>query len=719
MRQPFFLLCLTLPMVLAPGAAHCAPQSHEAYEPPAAASVDLGPNLLLHAPVKASPHWATCAPEYAVDGKRDGPSPHWAAENIPVWLTVELAEPRDLNLIRLWTFWDNRRYYQYVVEGSLDGLNWSVLGDRRENTTPQSESGETVSFPTTKLKFVRTTFTKNSAGNSTGGHIVEIEGYCLDARTAEAFAAYEKAWGGASGLRGAFGSLDERYARDEPPTLPATAGSAWSGAAWRGERVQAQLVLWTAAGARQVRVRTADLKSDKGDVLGAAALRARFVRYVLADGKLVGDVLDDETRLDLPAHSTRPVWVSVDVPADARPGVYSGRVEVLTQGQPALPFDLKLEVLPLTLPPPAQWKFRLDLWQNPYAVARYHHVQPWSEEHLKLLEPHLRLLAEAGQKCVTTSIIHRPWGTQTYDPYDSMVEWTRKADGAFAYDYSHFDQYVELAMRCGITDSISCYTVASPRYLDEATGEYTSGGYSLQDLWRPFLKDFTAHLAAKGWLAKTALAMGEWPIAQMKPMLEFLRQDAPGLKIALAGSNEPELADKIDDWCVFITPPLDPAIARQRAAKGLTTTTYVCCGPGRPNTFTASPPAEAVWLGWYCAAQGYSGLLRWAYDSWTQDPLQDTSHVTWTAGDCFLVYPGARSSIRFERLREGIADFEKLRIVREALLIRSDGAAHDALLKLDAALQGFDFTKAQTSPAAGPVNAAKQALEAAAREAGK
>ena len=346
-------------------------------------------------------------------------------------------------------------------------------------------------------------------------------------------------------------------------------------------------------------------------------------------------------------------------------------------------------------------------------------MQPWSDEHLKLLEPHLRLLADAGQKCITTRLIHRPWGTQTYDPYDSMIEWTRKTDGTFAYDYSVFDQYVALAMRCGITDSISCYTVASPRYLDEATGEYTSGGHSLQDLWRPFLKDFTAHLKAKGWLGKTALAMDEWPIAQMNPMLEFLREAAPELKIALAGSNEPELADKIDDWCVFITPPLDPKIAKQRAEKGLTTTTYVCCGPGRPNTFTASPPAEATWLGWYCAAQGYSGLLRWAYDSWVQEPLYDTSHVTWTAGDCFLVYPGARSSIRFERLREGIQDFEKLRLVREALMFRSDGAAHEAMGKLDAALKGFDFTKAQTEPAAVPVNAAKTALEAAARVAGK
>ena len=37
----------------------------------------------------------------------------------------------------------------------------------------------------------------------------------------------------------------------------------------------------------------------------------------------------------------------------------------------------------------------------------------------------------------------------------------------------------------------------------------------------------------------------------------------------------------------------------------------------------------------------------------------------WPAGDCFLVYPGGNNCIRFEKLREGIVDFEKVRILRE------------------------------------------------------
>ena len=36
----------------------------------------------------------------------------------------------------------------------------------------------------------------------------------------------------------------------------------------------------------------------------------------------------------------------------------------------------------------------------------------------------------------------------------------------------------------------------------------------------------------------------------------------------------------------------------------------------------------------------------------------------WPSGDCFLVYPGNRSSIRFERLRDGIENYEKINLLR-------------------------------------------------------
>ena len=51
-----------------------------------------------------------------------------------------------------------------------------------------------------------------------------------------------------------------------------------------------------------------------------------------------------------------------------------------------------------------------------------------------------------------------------------------------------------------------------------------------------------------------------------------------------------------------------------------------------------------------------------------------------------MVYPGGRSSIRMERLVEGIQDFEKIRILRSRFEARGDKTR---LEKLDKAAESF------------------------------
>lgn len=41
----------------------------------------------------------------------------------------------------------------------------------------------------------------------------------------------------------------------------------------------------------------------------------------------------------------------------------------------------------------------------------------------------------------------------------------------------------------------------------------------------------------------------------------------------------------------------------------------------------------------YSYSVGGEGYLRWAYDSWVENPLEDTTHNAFEAGDCFLVFP--------------------------------------------------------------------------------
>ena len=93
--------------------------------------------------------------------------------------------------------------------------------------------------------------------------------------------------------------------------------------------------------------------------------------------------------------------------------------------------------------------------------------------------------------------------------------------------------------------------------------------------------------------------------------------------------------------------------------------------------------AETAWIGLYAAAAKIDGLLRWAYVNWPLDPVVDSSFGHWRAGDTYLVYPNCRASSRWEMLRDGIEECEKIRI------LRAEGKA----AKIEEALKEINFPK--------------------------
>ncbi|MCQ2168164.1 MAG: DUF4091 domain-containing protein [Bacteroidales bacterium] len=473
-----------------------------------------------------------------------------------------------------------------------------------------------------------------------------------------------------------WGSEDVRYMQDEKPA----ACKAPSLSAWRGERVNAQAVIVPASDGT-VTVTATDLRSHNGKI-SSNCIECNVVDYVIADYfermseavSLQPDRLVKADGWKTEAGKTCPVWVTVSVPEDAVPGKYKGFIKMSADGfEKTLP--LELNVSGRILPAPSQWTFHLDLWQNPYAVARYFNVPLWSEEHFAKMRPIVEKYASAGGKVITASIIQHPWNCQTYDPFESMVLKTKQLDGGWSYDYSVFDKWVEFMFSCGVSEQIDCYTIVpwgySFEYLDlaSATVKHVScnpGEQAYEDILLPFLTDFAKHLRSKGWFDRTCIAMDERPTDQMVAARNLVSKADPEFKIAGAVNYSPEVVDIMHDISIglghSITFPQEAV--EQRNAAGKVTTNYTCCGPDHPNTFTFSPYAEQEYLGLSLAARNYSGYLRWALCSWPEDPCKDSRFGNWLSGDTYLLYPEG-SSVRFERLIEGIQDYEKIRILRQ------------------------------------------------------
>lgn len=469
---------------------------------------------------------------------------------------------------------------------------------------------------------------------------------------------------------------------------------AFNHSAWRGEKVFAQAVISSDTELEDVTLSVSDLSNGKSGIK-SGNISVQFVSFVVSDlldttkygqcgqrqdksewGEvLVADVLDLKESMNIPAGRKQPVWMTVNVPSNAKPGKYRGKLTVSSSNAKSRSLPVELIVSDHILPPDSDWTFHLDLWQNPYSVARYENVPLWSEAHFKAMRPVMRMLAEAGQKSVTATIMSRPWNGQTEDAFGSMVTKIRRIDGTWLYDYTIFDRWVEFMFSLGIDRQINCYSMIPWAlqfdYIDQATSspatfQAAPGSEEYNEYWGAFIADFARHLKAKGWFEKTMIAMDERPLESMQAVLGLIRKVEPAFKISLAGNyHEPVIYDIVDFSETFSGKQEFPESAKaKRKELGLTTTFYTCCAEAHPNMFVISDPDEAAWLGWFAQAEGYDGYLRWAYNSWTLDPLTDTRFRTWPAGDCFVVYPGGRGSVRFSKLVEGIQDFEKVRILR-------------------------------------------------------
>jgi len=137
----------------------------------------------------------------------------------------------------------------------------------------------------------------------------------------------------------------------------------------------------------------------------------------------VADMIDNKaSRVFAPAE-TRGVWMTIQIPQEAVAGVYKGSVVVESTPGTSKLLNYSVKILDRILPSPDQWGFHLDFWQNPYAIARVHQVDLWSEEHFEAMRPYMQMLASAGQKVITASLIDKPWNGQTLDPFGSIIPW--------------------------------------------------------------------------------------------------------------------------------------------------------------------------------------------------------------------------------------------------------------------------------------------------------
>lgn len=464
-----------------------------------------------------------------------------------------------------------------------------------------------------------------------------------------------------------------------------------------GEVLSAQVAVKSNRDIKGLKGSVSDLAGPGGAVIPANCAQVRYGAFLLVDETmmLTADPLLEDEAVDVAANLVQPVWLTLKLPRELVPGIYKGKFEVEAASGGRAEFDLSVEILPAVLPQPWDWIYYLNIWQDPSGVARAYKVGVWSEEHWRILERYAENFAAHGMKAIMTSIVYDPWKSQSGYPFDTMVEWKYPGEfvkgGAsrFEWDFTVFDRYVELMIAAGVREKIDCYALvmgpgstldAHIRYLDTTAGEYrtaelTVGEPMWQEAWTAFLPVFRKHLKDKGWFEKALLGFDEKPEKVMKIIFDFIINTAPDFKLAASGGypgDERKWGDEIVFHYDEMADPvrwaeIEPVVRRMHQDEKKYVSWYTACMPYFPNIYLYSPLRECRLLAWLSWKYGFDGYTRWAVNAYPED-VWDQPRYKWHSGDNYFTYPGKGGPLdgmRWELIRQGIQDYEALRIAWE------------------------------------------------------
>ena len=188
-------------------------------------------------------------------------------------------------------------------------------------------------------------------------------------------------------------------------------------------------------------------------VIPAARIRARYaVQFNTTRADATVDTLRESPPDSFPAEggsAVVPVWITVQVPKDAKPGKYTGQVTVEAKGEKAITVPVSLEVADFAVPDTQDYRTWMELMQSPDTLAAEYQTPLWSEKHWDLIAQSLRYIGEIGSR-----VVHVPLIAQTNSGNEqSMVRFIPKGDGPstssgqgkYDYDFTIMDRYLDAA----------------------------------------------------------------------------------------------------------------------------------------------------------------------------------------------------------------------------------------------------------------------------------
>ncbi len=414
----------------------------------------------------------------------------------------------------------------------------------------------------------------------------------------------------------------------------------------------------------------------------------------------------------VPAGTNQPVWLIVQTPRTCAPGVYRSALTVAAGGS-NLRVPVTVRVRDITLPP--ERTLQITNWFSMGNIAAYHGVTMWSESFWKVLDVYARFMADYRQNAARTMLF-------------DLITASEDPQGRLTFDFTRFDRFVEMLEKAGLIGTIEgshlAYRTDWKTHVLKGHRPVTTLPDGSQKKWvyvevdspeqREFLAQFlpalVKHLQEKGWRDRYVQHLSDEPVAAnaaaYNALAAMVREFAPGVKTIDATMCR-EVAGSVDIWV-----PQQSEIDRNmeffesRRKLGEQVWIYTCLNPkGRYlNRFIDYHLLSPRLIHWMNFKYGFEGYLHWGLNFQLGDAFKNVERGypnpnNLPAGDSHIVYPGRYGpipSIRFDAMRDGIEDYELLRLLAHS---RGAGARRicDSVVRsmTDYTLDPSEFRKAR------------------------
>lgn len=401
-----------------------------------------------------------------------------------------------------------------------------------------------------------------------------------------------------------------------------------------------------------------------GAAMPASAVRLQWVRYI--DITRNSDIPPDERVVQAPASlpdpfweesaiavragESQPLWIEVHIPERAEAGDYDARLSIKADGS-TVELPVVLRVWDFEVPQERHLSV-VNWWQFPGTGFEGHGPDDWD-----LLRRFVSFLVEHRQTDLAAEI--------------TRISETGNAQTGYTHDTTRLERYAEVAFEAGIRQ-IHLHSVGrrTANLLDPACRiEPNESNLRRLAAWEKVIQ-------RRGWQRRFVTSIADEPFVyyedSYRAMVDRVHTIAPSVRCLEA--VEAEYLGKLDVYVPKLShlsmwyPRFD-----QVRREGAELWFYVCCHPlGRyPNRFLDQSLLKARVLFWIDYLYNLDGYLHWGLNYYAGDPYtQEGISKDLPLGDRAIVYPGKQGlvgSLRFSTQRDGIQDFEYLRVLEERM----------------------------------------------------